>query len=90
MRRFPLEGPVAQVIETAAPWLISRSDVHTTRRLMRLEAIDGVSRSLWRTVREVCAAERFARLTNAFRKSVSEQRARHAKSFTTLGDPNGN
>ena len=45
MRRFPLEVPVAQVIETAAPWLISRSDVHTTRRLMRLEAIDGVSRS---------------------------------------------
>jgi hypothetical protein len=45
VRQFELATPVDEVVQHAASWGVTRSDVYTTRRLMRLEQADGVSRS---------------------------------------------
>ena len=45
VRQFPLDMPADEVVQLAESWGVTRMDVYTTRRLMRLEASDGVSRS---------------------------------------------
>src|SRR5262249_46157964 len=45
VRQFDLATPVDEIVEHASSWSVTRFDVYTTRRLMRLEQADGVSRS---------------------------------------------